>query len=284
MIRRYHALLLILPVGALLCAQEPTPPQEPPAPSGAAAAVATAMGGRGAPTQEPQPYEKVITKEAKTKKGLFTVHQIKDKYYYEIPKGELQKEFLWVTFIAKTTLGVGYGGDELDDHVVHWELSGNKVYLRNNEYGIVADPKAPIAQAVQASNNSAIIMSFPVAAFNKEGEPVIEVTRLFNTDVPEFSARQRLNATTVDTSRCAIERISPFPDNIEAESTMTYTRTQSPMGGDHNGGLFRRHAARQRHVVLHHSMVKLPEKPMMPRAVRRARGLLHHQHDGLQQG
>jgi hypothetical protein len=223
------------------------------------------MGGRGAPTQEPQPYEKVITKEAKTKKGLFTVHQIKDKYYYEIPKVELQKEFLWVTFIAKTTLGVGYGGDELEERVVHWELSGNKVYLRDNEYGIVADPKAPIAQAVQASNNSAIIMSFPVAAFNKEGEPVIEVTRLFNTDVPEFSARQRLNATTVDTSRCAVERISPYPDNIEAEATMTYTRTQPPMGATtpviSTGGMRPGSAT----LVLHHSMVRLPEKPMMPR-------------------
>jgi hypothetical protein len=223
------------------------------------------MGGRGAPTQEPQPYEKVITKEAKTKKGLFTVHQIKDKYYYEIPKVELQKEFLWVTFIAKTTLGVGYGGDELDERVVHWELSGNKVYLRDNEYGIVADPKAPIAQAVQASNNSTIIMSFPVAAFNKEGEPVIEVTRLFNTDVPEFSARQRLNATTVDASRCAVERISPYPDNIEAEASMTYTRTQTPMGATttvfSSGGMRPGSAT----LVLHHSMVRLPEKPMMPR-------------------
>ena len=47
----------------------------------------------------------MITKDAKTSKGLFTVHQIKERYYYEIPKSELGKDFLWNSQIAKTTLG-----------------------------------------------------------------------------------------------------------------------------------------------------------------------------------
>ena len=176
-------------------AQEPTPqetpqtagPQRPP--------------GLTPPSQEPQPYEKVITKEAKSKKGVFTVHQIKEKYYYEIPKNEFDKEFLWNTRISKTTLGVGYGGDELNDRVVRWELNANKVLLREVDYGVVADPRAPISLAVRAANNDAILMSFPVAAFGPNGSAVIEVTRLFTTDVFEFSARQRLSATTMDATR-----------------------------------------------------------------------------------
>ena len=85
-------------------------------------------------------------------------------------------------------------------------------------YNVIADSKSPIAQAVKAANNDAIIMTFPVAAFTKDGAPVIEVTRLFTTDVPEFSARQRLGATAVDATRSFIERISAFPENVEAES------------------------------------------------------------------
>src|SRR5438552_10738384 len=107
-------------------AQEPTPAETPQ--------VGPPRPGLTPPSQEPQPYEKVITKDAKSKKGIFTVHQIKDKYYYEIPKGEFEKEFLWNTQIAKTTQGAGYGGDQLRERVVHWELSGNKVYLRDNNY------------------------------------------------------------------------------------------------------------------------------------------------------
>ncbi len=253
-----------------LCAAGVLFGQEPPEPEGPATtrpAVAPSLpGGRGGAANEPQPYEKVITKEAKSSKGLFTVHQVKDKYYYEIPKAELGREFLLNVRIAKTAAGLGYGGDEANDIVVRWEQNGNKVNLRRVNYSVTADPNTPIALAVGAANNDAIVMTFPVAAFAKDGAPVIEVTRLFSTDLPEFNVRQRLNATGSDASRSYIERISPYPENIEAESTMTYTRGQQPGGALANlpaqGGGMRQGSAS---VVLHYSMIKLPEKPMMPR-------------------
>ncbi|HXI24505.1 MAG TPA: zinc-dependent metalloprotease [Pyrinomonadaceae bacterium] len=220
------------------------------------------------PSQDPQPYDKVITKDAKSKKGIFTVHQVKDKYYYEIPKKELDKDFLWVTQIARTTLGVGYGGQALGNRVVRWERNGNKINLRNIDYSVVADSKLAIAQAVQAANNDSIIMTFPVAAWGPEEAAVIEVTRLFTTDVFEFSARQRLNATTMDPARSFIERVSPYPENIEAEASQTYTRTPAPAGlATPAPNPFASTGMRpgSATVVLHHSMVKLPEKPMMPR-------------------
>ena len=136
---------ILLVLFACLCifgvslAQEPTPQETPP--------TGLPRPSFTPPSQEPQPYEKVITKDAKSKKGIFTVHQIKDKYYYEIPKDEFGKEFLWNTRIAKTTLGVGYGGDELSDRVVRWEQNGNKILLCEMEYDVVADGKSPISQA-----------------------------------------------------------------------------------------------------------------------------------------
>ncbi len=258
------SVLLICCAAMAAYTQEPPPPAEPAEPTTPAA---PAVPGRGGPpSSDPQPYEKVITKDAKSKNGIFTVHSIKDKYYYEIPKDQLNKQFLWNTQIAKTTEGAGYGGQQLTSRVVRWELNGNKVYLRSVNFDVVADPKSPIAQAVEAANNDAIIMSLPVAAFSKDGAPVIEVTRLFSTDVPEFSARQRLNASGMDASRSYIERVSPYPENIEAVTTVTYTRGQPPAGAAGTatvsaGGMRPGSAT----VVLHHSMVKLPEKPLMPR-------------------
>ena len=306
--------------------------QEPPTPSaGASEAAVSRLSGFGS-SAAPQAYAKVITKEAKSKTGLFTVHQVNDKYYYEIPKTELNREFLMVTQIARTTLGAGYGGQMLDDRVVRWERNGNKINLREVNYDVVADPKTPISMAVKAANNDTIIMSFPIAAFGKEPgaapskddegedevtvakdavkagaavadaaksdaaktaavkeaanrvakaekhayketglEPsiIIEVTRLFTSDVFELSAKERLNASMMDSSRSYIERISPYPENVEVEATLTYTRMPTPLrlagssapnpfleGGMHPGSAT---------VVLHHSMVKLPEHPMMPR-------------------
>ena len=87
---------------------------------------------------DPQPYDRVITKDAKTTKGLFTVHQVRQRYYYEIPTSELDKEFLWNTQIAKTTLGAGYGGGQLTNKVVKWVLKGNRVLLLDVNFGITA--------------------------------------------------------------------------------------------------------------------------------------------------
>ena len=55
--------------------------------------------------QDPRPYDRVITKDAKSKTGVFTVHLVKNNWYYEIPKSELGKEFLWVNQISKTAVG-----------------------------------------------------------------------------------------------------------------------------------------------------------------------------------
>jgi hypothetical protein len=48
-------------------------------------------GGRGGAAREPEirPYDRVITKDAKSDEGIFTVHRIKDRLYYEIPKDKL---------------------------------------------------------------------------------------------------------------------------------------------------------------------------------------------------
>jgi hypothetical protein len=154
------------------------------------------------------------------------------------------------------------------NRVVTWELHNNRVYLRDINFSVTAKPDMPIAEAVRHSNNATIIMAFNVAAYH-DGDPVIDVSRLFNTDVPEMSARQQLGATAFDAARSYIDHVSPYPENIEAEATATYTRTGNTTpaagggrGGGLGGGTMRGNSAT---IVLHHSMVRLPEKPMMPR-------------------
>lgn len=259
--------IITVVVAPFILAQDPTP--EPTGPTGGGNPL---QGRPGAgQSQDPQPYERVITKDAKTKVGVFKVHQVKDRFYYEIPKTEMGKDFLWVSQIQRTTNGVGYGGQALGSRVVRWELGeNNRVFLKLVNYSVVADPKLPVADAVAAANNNTILMAFPVAAWGPNGETaVVEVGRLFTTDITEFSARQRLGATTMDATRSFVERVTPFPTNIEVETNHTYTRAASPAGaggapqpagfgqGQMNPG--------SATVVLHYSMVKLPENPMMPR-------------------
>lgn len=206
-------------------ATERTPAAPPPAPGGEDPQAGD-EGGRqgragGAPaTPQPRPYTRVITAQARTDDGIFKVHRVGERVYFEIPKAELGKDFLWVNQIKKTTLGVGYGGQALGRRVVRWERSGTRVLLRSVSYDVVADPGAPIAEAVQAANYDPIILAFNIEAIGPNDAPVIDATRMFTSEVPEFSARQRLGA-------------APLPPSAT--------------------------------VLMHYSMVKLPEKPMMPR-------------------
>src|SRR5678816_4310002 len=244
------------------------PPQTPPAGAG--------QERPARPDQQPEikPYDRVITKEAKSDEGIFTIHTIKDKIYYEIPKSELDKEFLWVSQIAKTTLGVGYGGQANGNRVVKWERKGNRILLRNVSYEVVADSKLPVSRAVQAANNDTIIMAFNIEAFGKDESAVIDVTRLFTTEVTEFSARMRLRARGFDATRSFIDKTKSFPTNIEVEVSQTYTSPPEPTPAGGGGGpapappnpfAQGMRAGTNATVVMHYSMVKLPEKPMMPR-------------------
>ena len=93
---------------------------------------------------------------------------------------------------------------------------------------------------MQAANNPSIIMSFPIAAFGPGEAPVIDVTRLFSSDVPEMSARARVRGRGMDASRSYIEKVTAFPTNIEAESTQTFTSPVDQQGaGGGRGGPFR---------------------------------------------
>src|SRR5579871_2064350 len=142
--RSIPALILALFAASVLVAQD-EPPQ-----TGAGGAGGGRGGGGGAAlgTPNPQPFDRVINKDAKSKKGMFTVYQAGERYFYEIPKKELGKQYLWNTQIAKTTVGAGYGGGEVTNKVVAWELRNNRVYLRDVDFSIHADPDSPLAAAV----------------------------------------------------------------------------------------------------------------------------------------
>jgi len=72
-----------------------------------------------------------------------------------------------VSQIARTADGAGYGGQMIGNHVVRSERHDNRILLRDVRDDIVADPADPVARAVQAANNPAIIMAFNIEAFGK---------------------------------------------------------------------------------------------------------------------
>ena len=97
-------------------------------------------------------FDDIIGKDAKSDEGLFNIHEVKDKFYYEIPDTLLGKEMLMVTRVAKTANGLGFGGGKQNTQVVRWVKKRNNIILRIVSYENVAADSLPIHEAVNNSN------------------------------------------------------------------------------------------------------------------------------------
>ncbi len=230
-------------------------------------------GNEAATTEKPKPkkkgqlksYSEVITQDAKSDDGIFTVHKIGDKYYYEIPQDLFGKDMLWVTRIAKIPAGLGGGfmiaGSKVNEQVVQWSRVENKIFLRTVSYSNVADESAPIYESVQNNNYAPIIFAGKVEALSEDSSAVVvNVTDLFTKDVKAISGlssgnRTRYKARRLDASRSYIEGIKSYPLNIEVRQDMTFD-SDSPPSNARAGTIS---------MLVNQSMIMLPEDIMQPR-------------------
>jgi len=207
-------------------------------------------------------YEKVITKDAKTDKGLFDVHVVDDNHYYEIPDSLFNKEMLMVSRISKTATGIGFGGGKINTKVLRWEKLPKKVLLRVVSYDIVAADSLPVSEAVVNSNFEPVLYTFDIKAFKKDSlkpATVIQVNDLFEKDVnalgmPEHY-RKEYKVSRLDESRSYINTLKSYPLNIEARHVKTYVASNAP-SNESLGSIS---------IEINNSMILLPEKPMQRR-------------------
>ncbi|HSJ15803.1 MAG TPA: zinc-dependent metalloprotease [Longimicrobiales bacterium] len=268
MIRRpgSDTLLLMLTLAtAAGCARHPAPTA--PVPGRGNAEVAAAPGDSSAPPRapaspgQPRPYNRVITSAAVTKVGLFKTHMIGEKLFFEIPRSELNRELLVISRTVEGGATSGFFGGGMN-RVVVWQRDGNRILLRQRAHAIVADSTTAIYRAVAAMNAGPIIASFNIEAWGPDSTAVIDVSRLYTTNINEFAA-----VTGVAGDRSYVNSVEAFPRNINVEATQT--GTQSPPPGAPPGARGTTMTARQMW-----SMLKLPEVPMRPRLADKRVGIL----------
>ncbi|MCL6216879.1 zinc-dependent metalloprotease [Zunongwangia sp. M21534] len=206
-----------------------------------------------------KPYAKVITKDAKSDEGLFTVHKVKDKYYYEIPDSLFNREMLTVTRIAKTASGIGFGGGKQNTQVHRWQKKGDKVLLRVVSHDIYAADSLPIHEAVMNSNFEPILSSFEIETVGKDSinkSYVIDVTDLYKKDVQALGLgeryRKQYKVSRLDDSRSLIDTIRSYPENIEIRHIKTYNAGDPPSNSS-TGSIS---------LEFSNSMILLPKEPM----------------------
>jgi len=224
-------------------------------------------------SQGPKPYKEVITDKATTRTGLFTVHKLDDKWYFEIGDSILGRDVLVVNRISKAPINTragffGYAGDEINENVIRFDKGpNNKIFLRTISYSVYAkDSSKPMYKSVTNSNIQPIAAAFDIKAFSKDSAGVvIDITDFINSDndILFFASyfKSSLRIGGVQTDKSYIADIKTYPINTEIKTVKTYNKTPGP-------GLlpgFSIAPAGNATFELNSSLVLLPKESMRPR-------------------
>ena len=219
-------------------------------------------------------FKEIITDKAVSDEGVFTVHKVEDKYYFEIPDSVLKKEFLLVTRLTKAAAGMrsgnsGYAGDQIGQEVIAFEKGPkDKILLRSISFVDYAkDSTSDMYNSVTRNNVQSIIKSFDIKAYGiNKNSSVIEVTDILNSDneLTSFSVytKENYRIGSFQKDMSFINFVKSFPTNVEINTTKTFART----AGRANPLIKETPKVSGNYTVeINSSFVLLPENKMQPR-------------------
>ncbi len=258
----------------------PKAEEAPAAKQPEAQAPARPMSGPQPANSGPVPYSQLITKEARSMPGMFTVHYIRDRYYFEIPDSLTGRDILAVTRIRRAPaeinkLNTGYPGDEVNKDVVQFIMGpNNKMYVCESVYKEYAADSSGLANAVSRANMAPVVMSFDIKAFNTDSTRrranfVIDVTDyITKSDKGIFAfneqIRKKAGLGAILSDASIILSLKTFPINIEFRTLKTFVRTMPPPDDKRAEAIYYSSAPTLTYE-LNTSLVLLPEKPMKSR-------------------
>lgn len=202
----------------------------------------------------------VDLRNAEVEEGLFDVYALDEQVLFDIPDEKLGRDMAVMSRYAKAQDGLTTGGGDrmTANMVVQWERRGDRVFLRTQSYANTAEEGTPLDLAVENSNFPPVIASFPVKV-DRDGSSVVDVSELYLDDHPSFSfpreRREDLGIQAFDGDRSWLEFARAFPENIEIRAVRSYDAENPP--SNERGGTVS--------FEINHSMILLPEEPMMPR-------------------
>jgi len=219
------------------------------------------MGGGGGShdSNDPGKYRPFadVTAGATKHDGLFTLYQKDDHLYAEIKPFQLDQPMLVPITIAR---GLAMAGNPLnfgDEWVVSFHRVGDKVQLIRKNIHVKAPAGTPIDKAVKQNYTDSILMALPVVSLNPGGgmSVLIDFSDIFFTNFAQ------LPMGFLDRSRTTWHKVKAFPGNLEMEVQATFGNA----GGGRSGadGVIDSRGAT---VVIHYSLVKLPDSGYRARA------------------
>ena len=222
--------------------------------------------GQGMKPSEVAPCRPNMPERMVSLPGMFMIHVVCDHVLFEIPPQMLDRDMLVNTEFARLSTGSDYvaPGSVVDSRVVRWVRRGNKVYLENVRYEMWAHNMANLQRGVEDASLRTVIRAFDAVAEGTEGAPIIDVTGLFATDVPDGFGRefkQYFHMQAVDPKRSYIESVKAFPANVEIRFYQTWVPDPKELLRSSDDDPVPTALG----FVFHTSILLLPETPMRGR-------------------
>ena len=194
--------------------------------------------------------------------GLFHVTKMKTDWFFSIPDSLLGRQILATVRFTSTPAGTGkYGGEQLAEQTLYWEMAPDSVLLlRSNLIINVADSTDAISRAVTLANSNPIIGSFKIEGTDSLKNYKIKVTGFFNEDNSALGLSQSYKRAFGLSGQASsyVEDIKSLPLNTEVRVVKTFNSTSTPSipATAYTG---------KATLGLNYSFVLLPSNPMMRR-------------------
>ncbi len=191
-------------------------------------------------------YQKLFDGHKKeTVEGMFTVHKMNEKIYFEVPLTLLGRDML----LGSTVSEINDNGDALVGQkptaplLVRFEKHDSTVQLQHvsSTNYIVDDKLSEIKKALKNSSIPTILQIFKIEAYSPDSSAVVfDVTPLFIKDINllqpfdpygsnMYSGLVKRKSTFKD-DLCCLNEIKAFEDNVSVKSTLTYTSDLNVLG------------------------------------------------------
>ena len=222
-----------------------------------------------------RPYSEIVTPKTISKKGLFSIHQNNDKYYFEIPDSILGRELLFTTWLVKVPGGSPkFGGEVINNKVIVFEKDRNdKIALKIVTILSEADSTNVIAQAVRNNSVDAVLFLFDVKARGLEDKSsVVDVSDFLQKEntltTLNNDIKNSMSLAAMAQDKSFVKSFAAYPINVEIKMTRTYSSSGASKQMPGRPAIAALEAAKLSGAVtleISTSILLMPEKPMIAR-------------------
>jgi hypothetical protein len=212
-----------------------------------------------APKPKFPPFSAVV-KEATKIEGLITLHRKEMQVWAEIPSSIQNKDLIMIISIAR---GIGqqplYGGMSWgfgDDAVLQFRKVDDTIRIVRRNVRFTAAKGSPEDKAVGFAYTDSVLFSLPIVTMSSSGAPVVDLTPVFMSDLPQLS--QVLNGFVFSAGKSNWASVKSYPDNVELQVAATYASsgaTEIETVADSRGAT----------IHVHYSISLLPNTGYRPR-------------------